>query len=160
MKYGGQGGWRAVKRLARDANIADGVSPYSYRERYRGSRTSSGSDMSGIDVFFYGAMVVIFIFLGIPAVVGAIFGPIGAILAFGGIVCFVGWHFLPGQESAPAPLAPVPARRPALTCKAATRKGAPCRRPATTEGYCAQHAKASVAASVKLQTSTGNASGE
>jgi hypothetical protein len=37
MKYGGQGGWRAVKRFNRDARIASGQSPYGYRARYDGS---------------------------------------------------------------------------------------------------------------------------
>jgi hypothetical protein len=42
MKYGGVGGWRAIKRISRDANIADAVPPYSYRTRYAkaGSRTA------------------------------------------------------------------------------------------------------------------------
>jgi hypothetical protein len=37
MKYAGMGGWRAIKRISRDANIADGVAPYSYRTRYANS---------------------------------------------------------------------------------------------------------------------------
>lgn len=42
MKYGGVGGWRAIKRFNRDARIAEGQSPYGYRTRYA-SVGSSGS---------------------------------------------------------------------------------------------------------------------
>jgi hypothetical protein len=34
MKYGGQGGWKAVKRFNRDANVAAGRSPYGGGRRY------------------------------------------------------------------------------------------------------------------------------
>ncbi|MCG3775343.1 MAG: hypothetical protein JW395_2175 [Nitrospira sp.] len=44
MKYGGQGGWRGIKRLNRDARVADGSPPYGYRTRYDGARESRGGN--------------------------------------------------------------------------------------------------------------------
>lgn len=44
MKYGGQGGWRAVKRLNRDARINDGLSPYGYRTRYHRTGKNSSNN--------------------------------------------------------------------------------------------------------------------
>lgn len=56
MKYGGQGGWRAVKRFNRDANIAAERSPY------RGYRHSQSSEFADSMAFSLGILLTLIIF--------------------------------------------------------------------------------------------------
>lgn len=50
MKYGNLGGWKAIRRLNRDARIASGETPYGYRVRYSSPGNSKAASEPRWDV--------------------------------------------------------------------------------------------------------------
>lgn len=150
MKYGGQGGWRAVKRLNRDARIADGSSPYGYRARYdRAGKSSRSDSMSNGEAIGCAIALAVFVLMLVFMVAAALFQQTGIwgflAIAFGAV--FV-WQFGRYQERVASEAGAeaketgaVPSTLLAVDhqCTATTRRGLRCKKAAVREGRCALH---------------------
>jgi hypothetical protein len=127
MKYGGQGGWKAVKRLKRDANVAAGRSPYG------GGKHSSAPEPLGP----VGFVLMTLIFL--------ITIPIAAMWWLFELVR--GWFEKRSAQQAELDLraALEATRTEAMVerfpgqCEVITKRGTRCRNKAAQDGRCGRH---------------------
>jgi hypothetical protein len=127
MKYGGQGGWRAVKRFNRDANVAAGRSPYG------GGKQSSAPEPLGPVGF---VLLTLMFLITIPiATLWWLFE-----LARG-------WSEKRNAQQAELDLsAALEAKRAEAMveqfpgqCEVITKRGARCRNKAAQDGRCSRH---------------------
>ena len=165
MKYGGQGGWRAVKRFNRDARVAGGSPPYGYRARY-GSASPHGTITVGknqrqtlwsifeespfvftLYLLIAGPILIIF---GLIFIIEWICGKIAVRISGGGIPASDRAAHQIKQRLPDKTLESVGESERAVAvsrdfegqCEAQTKRSLRCKRVAIFDGLCTQHHKA------------------